>query len=653
MNRQRLASLLLIPVAFLSVVPAIPILGKQAYDFYRSRGRFQTIGYVGLDHCRVGSILERFHPSQGGFQRAQLKRSDESHATIDVFRIDPETGAGADDDTPAQQYVIPPASDAPPDSYALFSDAHHLWFVSRNLRVFEWDDSQLVERESIPPLSHVNYNGGLRLLNVVHVIDGRLSAIIESAGYRRELFQLIDSHWRSQGEFQLLDTTRAWQTETGQTVWVPDRKPTQPDDQESSTTQSAMTESGNRQPTLTGRSNIGSIHILSVGSKSHLFWRVGSHWLCRQGIDLVPLQKGEDVSPLSADDSSVSAMDAENVIGIARGWSHVLDEAVSGRSDMFLVAVDGEPAVIVADQHDDRSWTAKALRPINGRWTEYCSINLPFQSSPFIKAFRADGSVSYLATVTGMGRTQTLSLDADGFHPTHFQHINSHDLGYLGYRLSVGMIAWALLIASISACLGDIALKHNPSDDTFGTLFKRGVSRVTDLMILVMSTGLIYILLRTIFGLDEITALEANMAHLKEHPQRILFFRILLATGICLSLFWLALVIQQGRTGLTPGKRIFKLRTLRTTLNSPGYTRSLLRELLVYADSAGFLCWSVGIVFMVLMQHRQRLGDLAADTIVIDTSSKAFLVKNTPRYTDDGRLRPPAIHKSEQADLNG
>jgi len=77
----------------------------------------------------------------------------------------------------------------------------------------------------------------------------------------------------------------------------------------------------------------------------------------------------------------------------------------------------------------------------------------------------------------------------------------------------------------------------------------------------------------------------------------------------------LALAAVEGRTGLTPGNWACGIRTLGIDLGFPGFGRALLRNFLVVIDAAfGF---ALAIVLIALTPNQQRLGDLAARTVVV------------------------------------
>ncbi len=93
----------------------------------------------------------------------------------------------------------------------------------------------------------------------------------------------------------------------------------------------------------------------------------------------------------------------------------------------------------------------------------------------------------------------------------------------------------------------------------------------------------------------------------------------LLAVG-CGSMVWFLLVVvvfswMEGSSGRTPGKWLLGIRVVRPDGTPCGFVRGLGRNLLRIVDS--FLQYGVGLLAAAFTPQWQRLGDLAADTIVI------------------------------------
>ncbi len=96
-----------------------------------------------------------------------------------------------------------------------------------------------------------------------------------------------------------------------------------------------------------------------------------------------------------------------------------------------------------------------------------------------------------------------------------------------------------------------------------------------------------------------------------------------------LDLFFLPLVIFpwlfgllyftyfEGTTGQTPGKSIVKIRTVDAkTLKPLDFARAFVRNLLRIIDALPFL-YLLGVILIATNEKRQRIGDMAADSIVV------------------------------------
>jgi len=68
--------------------------------------------------------------------------------------------------------------------------------------------------------------------------------------------------------------------------------------------------------------------------------------------------------------------------------------------------------------------------------------------------------------------------------------------------------------------------------------------------------------------------------------------------------------------GRTPGKRVAKIRVIQRSGRPIGFFESLARNLVRYVDQIPFF-YAVGVVVMFTTRQHQRLGDLAAGTLVV------------------------------------
>ena len=91
--------------------------------------------------------------------------------------------------------------------------------------------------------------------------------------------------------------------------------------------------------------------------------------------------------------------------------------------------------------------------------------------------------------------------------------------------------------------------------------------------------------------------------------------------------------------GQSPGKRLFELRVIKSAGHPIGFYDSALRNLLRAADIVP-MTYATGVITILCTRRFQRLGDLAADTIVVHERKTWFAGQAVPG-------RPEAV----QADL--
>lgn len=85
---------------------------------------------------------------------------------------------------------------------------------------------------------------------------------------------------------------------------------------------------------------------------------------------------------------------------------------------------------------------------------------------------------------------------------------------------------------------------------------------------------------------------------------------------------WILLSITEGIFGVSPGKWICGTRVWRRTLRPCGVFRAAVRLVLVFVDS--FPAYGIGMAAAGLSACRQRVGDLAMDTVVVRAGTRRF-----------------------------
>ena len=114
--------------------------------------------------------------------------------------------------------------------------------------------------------------------------------------------------------------------------------------------------------------------------------------------------------------------------------------------------------------------------------------------------------------------------------------------------------------------------------------------------------------------------MRMTLSGLEDEPQGLwegftFFAPILGALGWALATA-LIFTYTEGRSGVTPGKWVARIRVLGTDLQPCGFGRALIRNLLKCVD--GFFNFMVGIMVVALSENWQRVGDMAARTVVVD-----------------------------------
>jgi uncharacterized RDD family membrane protein YckC len=69
--------------------------------------------------------------------------------------------------------------------------------------------------------------------------------------------------------------------------------------------------------------------------------------------------------------------------------------------------------------------------------------------------------------------------------------------------------------------------------------------------------------------------------------------------------------------GRTPGKRVARIRVIQRSGRAIGLFESMARNLVRYIDMQPFSIYAVGVIAMFATKQHQRLGDLAAGTLVV------------------------------------
>lgn len=376
------------------------------------------------------------------------------------------------------------------------------------------------------------------------------------------------------------------------------------------------------------------------GNQIHVFLNVDGALVYRSGLDLKPFVATDASLPNSnstqADSTTApaSAMNVQNSVAQIAGWSLVRNPNESADSSTVTqttipvdggMLVEGQPTALTVDQTQPGDSVGSIYRFDGAQWSLFASQRFPFGSNRFRTVVCDNGQRSYIVATTSLGSGHVYVVDANGIRhtdgaaappywgPKHLTGILWIPVITLVCGIVLGVGTWVLMFSFTKPeyeC-GLYAVK-------LASLARRGLARIIDLALVTFSTaGLGWILTR---GFDWLSLAEAMNLHV-DHPTIRVATRILALLGLWVAVVVLTLVSFQGRSGLTPGKWFCGLRTVRTTLKPCGFARSLAREVVMCVDSGNLLWWTPGILCIAFTNCRQRLGDLVAETIVVEQRS--------------------------------
>lgn len=365
----------------------------------------------------------------------------------------------------------------------------------------------------------------------------------------------------------------------------------------------------------------------------------------RRGLEVTPLSTSQAVSETKAADPSHdperSNLQTDVAAGELAGWTLVREQRaakVIGNTSTQGLIIDGQPAAFIVDDLVEGVASGNAIgrlyRLEGGKWVEFASKSLPFGSSSFATVTTQDTQRSYVGVKTPLGQSFFYAIEAGGFRDTKgsallktygtVQTTSNYALRSL-FQLVVFPLPALILGIIFGICVGAVMRLFTTREYEFGlhtvqlgSLGWRGFSRLIDLGLLGLTTiGLGWWMTLGFDWQSFAEALNLKVAH----PTIPVAERVAVILASWMIVMYVAMMMTQAVWGMTPGKWLCRLRTVRTSLRPCGFGRSLAREIVFFVDCCNFLCWTPGILSIALTDKRQRLGDLVADTIVVESQS--------------------------------
>lgn len=329
---------------------------------------------------------------------------------------------------------------------------------------------------------------------------------------------------------------------------------------------------------------INDLQILSQDGTLHVFLKYGDSLYYREGLNYDANTNGEDA------------------------WQAIAPSV----SSWYAVLLDSNPAVFVTAHNENSLITG--YRKTGSNWSSFFThqsfITSDFGAFPLETAGRAalliQGFPGSLDLVTVNGQ----EVSAKVRHGSPFPFPKSFMLMMLipqGLTLLLPLLL-AVIFSALMRKHRIVYLQAGPEKRPYASLTRRAFAQVIDAVILWAPL--------LVAGLKILTSFFSEENPFFMTSGFLPVFALLLGGLLWLLVCLIGFSIMEGRRGVTPGKWVFGIRVLGIDLQYCGFWRALVRNLLRFVD--GFFNFLVGILVVALTEHWQRVGDLAARTVVVD-----------------------------------
>ena len=340
--------------------------------------------------------------------------------------------------------------------------------------------------------------------------------------------------------------------------------------------------------------------------------------------------------------SEVSALVPENAVPETTGWEFIIDDP--RRFARHFGISKGVP------------WVMCSMRGMLYR-RQAPDEFIPHSAPPgtdqthryFLSSSESDG---FLITTTFMGATRVYPIANAGTQPPlelpGVEHVFVRNCVKSLIPIALLHLAFlfggATLVRRWLAKTSEGRIESSTRTARFGSPFRRAVARGIDMFLL--STPIIALIVSDLAEMDHFQyvysligwdmSIKGAIPLSFEHAYSILvvnsplrlkrqetidIIRHLNPVLNAAIALWLLKTIVEGRTGITPGKWLLGQRTVDSTLAPPGIPRAIVRDVLMAFDVPLLLTAIPAAVCMATSPLCQRIGDLAAGTMVVSAKS--------------------------------
>jgi uncharacterized RDD family membrane protein YckC len=281
------------------------------------------------------------------------------------------------------------------------------------------------------------------------------------------------------------------------------------------------------------------------------------------------------------------------------------------KKDWFAVLMDGEPAVFLQETSEFPSKVV-GLKLQGETWKSFFSYDAEMTTEMGIYPLGQPGTFAILRQ-SFPGSLRLVQVDGgkvlkEIHHGSGFPFPRFFGVMMLGFYGPTLLLPLVLAVILSSLMKKYRICEHRAGSVTmpFASITRRALSQIVDFLVLGAPAIAGALLLFPIFDIEKMFSSGPLFL-----PGIGLMFGEVFWGIFCLF----AYSFLEGRWGTTPGKWVVGIRVLGTDLLPCGFGRALVRNLLKFID--GFFNFMVGILLAALTENWQRVGDMAARTVVV------------------------------------
>jgi uncharacterized RDD family membrane protein YckC len=327
-----------------------------------------------------------------------------------------------------------------------------------------------------------------------------------------------------------------------------------------------------------------NLQILCAWDRLHVFLKYGDTLYYGDGLPL----EGEDEESF---------------------WRPVADAGHEWRAALIA----GEPALFFLKQGEGTSTDVLGMIRQNGSWKTFFEHSLGMTMDLGVHPM-GNGDRLLLVSQSFPGSLRIVQAGPEGvIHKRRF----GRGFPFEGFMMGMMFLPHAGTLVMpfiLAAILTMLMRRHRVCEHREGartvpmaSLIRRALAQILDAVVLavpLIACGASVFLLDVAF--EDLIGFSSGFMHVL-----FIFLGMLAWVVLCL----LGYSIMEGRWGVTPGKWAVGIRVLGTNLAPCGFGRAVVRNLLKFLD--GFFNFMIGIMVVALSEKWQRIGDMAARTVVV------------------------------------